>query len=463
MKLTAIFDIGKTNKKFFIFDEKYREVHKSYARFKEEEDLEGFPCDDLPTIKNWVEKTLEESLKTYGEQITSVNFSTYGASFVHLDANGKALTPLINYLKPFPEELLASFYAKYGTPEAMAKETASPQMGMLNSGMQLYWLKHTHPEVFEKVRWSLHFPQYLSYLFTGLPVSEYTSIGCHTGLWDFAQNDYHQWVYAEGINRVLPPVVTTDTSINTTVFGHKLKVGVGIHDSSSALVPYLQAERKSFLLVSTGTWSIALNPYSEAILTKEDLRNDCLNFMRPEGQSVKAARLFLGNEYSLQVEKLQQYFGVDKDAHKHVLFDKERYDELLQQQSLCFRFESLNVERKQPKTTSLVAFADFETAYHQLFIELMELQIAAIQRAVGHTVVEKIYVDGGFADSDLFVKILALHFPDRKIRATKSPLGSALGAAIVVSDDEVKKKFLKTNYGMRKIRSRMTRIVNQQP
>ena len=56
---------------------------------------------------------------------------------------------------------------------------------MLNSGLQLYWLKKTKPEVFKKIKYSLHLPQYLSYIFTGIPLSEYTSIGCHTALWDY--------------------------------------------------------------------------------------------------------------------------------------------------------------------------------------------------------------------------------------------------------------------------------------
>ncbi|NJN34987.1 MAG: hypothetical protein HC817_12755 [Saprospiraceae bacterium] len=31
----------------------------------------------------------------------------------------------------------------------------------------------------------MHLPHYFSYLLTGEKASEYTSIGCHTMLWDF--------------------------------------------------------------------------------------------------------------------------------------------------------------------------------------------------------------------------------------------------------------------------------------
>ena len=92
------------------------------------------------------------------------------------------------------------FLEKYGPKEQFELETGSPFSGFLNSGLQLYWLKRTKPALFDKIRYSLHFPQYVSYLFTGIPVSDFTSVGCHTGLWDFTRNDYHRWVYDEGIH-----------------------------------------------------------------------------------------------------------------------------------------------------------------------------------------------------------------------------------------------------------------------
>ena len=91
-------------------------------------------------------------------------------------------------------------------------------------------------------------PQYLSYVFTGIPVSEFTSIGCHTVLWDYEKKDYHKWVYKEGIDLKLPPIVSTETSMNINYNGKQLKIGVGIHDSSSALLPYLRSVKKKFLL-----------------------------------------------------------------------------------------------------------------------------------------------------------------------------------------------------------------------
>ncbi|HKK75164.1 MAG TPA: FGGY family carbohydrate kinase [Saprospiraceae bacterium] len=449
--MTLIFDIGKTNKKCFIFDEGYQEVYREYVRFAEQTDEDGYPCDDLQSVEKWVKSSLRKLMNDNQYPITAINFSTYGASFVHLDQQGKPLTPLYNYLKPYPEDLQIQFYENYGASDRIARQTASPQLGMLNSGMQLYWLKHRRPEVFEQIQWSLHFPQYLSYLLTGLPVSEFTSIGCHTGLWDFGKQDYHEWVYKENIDQILPPVVSTDTSINTRVNGKKIRVGVGIHDSSGALLPYLKADRKPFLLISTGTWSIALNPFNSTPLTDEELQRDGLHFLRIDGDTTKAARLFLGKEFSTQVKRLQNHFAKPEDTYKNITFNPAVYEQLRAKKEHFFCFELIELERVAPLENKLSDFNSFEEAYHQLMLELVELQVAAVERAMGNTTINKLYIDGGFADNDLYVNMLSQHFTEVKMRTTQSPLGSALGAAIVLSDKKINKKFLKKHYAMKKI------------
>lgn len=450
MKVTAIFDIGKTNKKCFLFDKKYQEVFRTYQQFKELVDEDGVPCDDLQGISRWVIDTLHDLLADERFDIQAVNFSTYGASFVHLDKEGNTLTPLYNYLKPCPPEILSSFYEKYGDELQIASETASPPLEMLNSGLQLYWLKHTQPEVFSQVKWSLHLPQYLSFLLTGVPLSEYTSIGCHTALWDYSKQDYHAWVYAEGLDKILAPIVDTHLSLNKWVNGKPLKIGVGIHDSSAALLPYIKADQKPFLLISTGTWSIALNPFNEAVLSTEDLQHDCLNFLRIDGKPVKAARLFLGHEYKQRVQQLHQHFGKDYGYHKTVRFDQNLCQTLQVDFRPRFHFEYIRSSRPQPAETSLNEFATFEEAFHQLMIELVAIQVEVAERAIDKTSITKLYVDGGFADNDLYIQLLADHFRHLKFRTTKTPLGSALGAALVISDQEIGKRFLKKRYAMQK-------------
>lgn len=450
VKVNAVFDIGKTNKKFFLFDDDYNEVHREYTDLPLTVDEDGFEAEDLDALRHWIEHTLDSILEHQDFDVKTLNFSSYGASLVHLDYKGKPLTPLYNYTKAIPEQITNQFYEKYGDALTIAAQTASPQSGMLNSGMQLYWLKHTKPEIFSRIKYSLHLPQYLSYLFTGIPVSEYTSIGCHTNLWDYDAEDYHSWVHAEGIDRILPPIVPTSASINTTYKDKKIKIGVGIHDSSSALLPYILSKKKPFLLLSTGTWSIALNPYNPESLTPQDVENNTLNYLRIDGRRVKASRFFMGNEYKVQVELLTDYYKKEYGYHRRVQFDPGIYLKLIEKPAVYFKFEGIALKRL-PQATALEPFASFEEAYHQLMIELMELQIDTINNAIGSSDIKTIYIDGGFTDNDVFMKLMSHHYSSFKVLSTHSPLGSALGAAMVISDRQVTSKFLKENYRMKKL------------
>ena len=56
----AIFDIGKTNKKLFLFDEQYNVLYEKAETFVETKDEDGDPCEDLGLLTDWVKKSLQE-------------------------------------------------------------------------------------------------------------------------------------------------------------------------------------------------------------------------------------------------------------------------------------------------------------------------------------------------------------------------------------------------------------------
>lgn len=448
-KVTAVFDIGKTNKKFFLFDKNFKEVHKEYISFEEIKDEDGHPTEDIYALQNWLKDVFHKILNSEKYNVKAINFSTYGASFVHLDENGKLLTPLYNYTKQIDSKIVNKFYSEYGNQQELARTSGSLKSdGLLNSGLQLYWLKYSKPEIFKKIKYSLHLPQYLSFVFTGIPLSEYTSIGCHTLLWNYETKDYQDWVYKEEIYKILPPIVSTETSLNINYNGKRIKIGAGIHDSSSALLPYVRSVKKPFVLVSTGTWSIALNPFVDTPLTKDDVELDCINYMRINGKPVKSSRLFLGNEYKIQIKRLTEKFGVDKDYHKTVKFNYDVYFEIIKDFHYAFRWESFWHHTMPDKTKFY--YSNFDHAYHHLMIELVQLQVESIKRISKTQDIDRLYVDGGFTDNDLYIKLLSHYLRGMKLRTTKASLGSALGAAIAISDTKLNSKFLKKNYALKK-------------
>src|SRR5258705_7973178 len=279
----AIFDIGKTNKKLLLFDEQYKVVHEESTQLKETKDEDGFSCEDVDALTSWVKNSFASVVNDERFEIKAVNFSAYGASFVYVDKDGKVFLPLYNYLKPYPQDLQKRFYDTYGGESLLAKQTASPVLGSLNSGMQLYRLKYEKPALFKRIAFPFHLPQYLSYILTDYPATDITSIGCHTNLWNFNEQCYHLWVNAEGIEKLFAPGLPSATAIPFVFENTSFLSGIGLHDSSAALIPYLSSFNAPFILLSTGTWCISLNPFNYTMLSDYDLHEDCLCYLSYEG------------------------------------------------------------------------------------------------------------------------------------------------------------------------------------
>ncbi len=435
----AIYDIGKTNKKLILFDRQYQVVHEESRCFPEISDEDGFLADDLPRVSQWVKKSFKDVKKRDDLDVQAVNVSAYGASLVHLDDKGFPATPLYNYLKPFPDDLAAQFYGQFGGQEEFSRQTASPILGMLNSGLQLYWLKYKKPEVFANIKRTLHLPQYFAYLLHKKPFSEITSIGCHTALWDFQNDRSHEWVYEEKLTPLFPPLVSTYSFRTMRSKLSAVKCGMGMHDSSAALVPYLQGFHEPFMLISTGTWNITLNPFNQEPLTKEELRKDCLNFMDYRGMPVRASRAFLGKEHDYQVARIADHFQKSTDFHHHISLDKEILLSLLRNnhaEARKFYPQQMYGTGPMPEYTGLEndlsIFSSFEEAYHQLMLDIVGIQIASLNLAKGDTKPDKIFVSGGFCRNQLFLQLLASYHKEVALYVANLENASALGAALVM-------------------------------
>jgi sugar (pentulose or hexulose) kinase len=427
----AIFDVGKTNKKFFLFDEAYKIVFEQSSQFDEIQDEDGFACDDVQKLQNWVEQTLTDALKMPAYDIKAVNFSAYGASFVLIDKEGKIIAPLYNYLKPYPTALSQQFYQQYGGEAQVATETASPVLGSLNSGLQLYRIKHQQPELFAKVGQALHLPQFLSFIVSKTPASDITSIGCHTQLWNFEKKQYHIWVEAEKIKEKLPPVLPSDEVIKTEFKRKNLVVGGGLHDSSAALIPYLTCFSEPFILISTGTWCITLNPFNSHPLTNEELKADCLCYMGFRGNPVKASRLFAGNEHEQQTKRLATHFGTSNDYFKKVKYDAVLTD-ILQAAAPFVADRSDGLQESVFSKRDLSGYKTYEEAYHQLIIDIIAEQKISTGRVIQNTPVKRIFVDGGFSHNPIYMHLLAEAFPKLEIFAASVAQATAVGAALAI-------------------------------
>jgi sugar (pentulose or hexulose) kinase len=431
-KVIAVFDVGKTNKKVILFNYDLKLISEAEEKFAETTDDDGFPCDDIEHIESWINESATRLVRSEKYDLTAINFATYGATLAYLDDQGKRLTPVYNYLKPIDEKIPEKVYKKSGGQDEFCRRTASPALGMLNSGIQALWLKYTKPDVFSKVKYILHFPQYLSYLLTGKVYSEHTSIGCHTALWDFDNMTYHHWVSEEGLK--LPDPADVSTLNDVVVEGKNIKIGIGIHDSSSSLAPYFAVNKGKFLLISTGTWCINMNPFNSEILTADQLDRDCLCYMSINRQPVKSSRLFLGHLHEVAVNILSEHFNTPPDYYKSIKVDNKLLEICKKKCSeKRFFFDNQPYSRVLKENLDFFAFKTFAEGYHQLMVELSQLAVEAIDLVIPEDDnIENIYITGGFSGNSLFTKILSESYSMKSVFTSEISNATALGAALVI-------------------------------
>jgi sugar (pentulose or hexulose) kinase len=226
-------------------------------------------------------------------------------------------------------------------------------------------------------------------------------------LWDFEKNDYHRWAIESGIVEKFAPLKTGKETWQNEA---GLRIGTGLHDSSAALIPYLACFSEPFALISTGTWSISLNPFNDSPLTAEELEQDCLCYLQYLGAPVKASRFFMGYEHDRACEALCLKYGAAPDAHQHVTYDATLLD---------------------------APAHDFASAYHHLVRDLMVQQQKSTALVLTGSQVKKLYVDGGFGKNPVYMSLLAAAFPELEVYAASVAQATALGAALALVEEGV--------------------------
>lgn len=433
-KVIAVFDIGKTNKKIFLFNEDFEVVYNNSIRFEEVVDDDNYPCDDIESIEVWIQDEIRAIQENNEFLMKAINFSTHGATLVYLDKEGNRITPLYNYLKPLDFDF-TPLYKAHGGVEEFSRQTASPSYGMLNAGLQMYWLKNTKPHYWSKVDSILHYPQYLSYLFSNKITADFTSIGAHTAIWNFDNMQYNNWLEAEGIT--LPEPKSGKNAALSLINGQEIAVGKGLHDSSSSIIPLLESQQDSeneFVLLSTGTWIICMNPFSKETLTTNQLKNDCLCFMTPNKKQIKSSMQFLGRVHEANAFELSYHFGVNKSHFLELTLNKELCSDVLSKSKSIF-FPNKIADDFKGDMQQLENFPDYESAYYQLVYEITQRVYEGINRILdANNKLKDVYISGGFNKNDIFVEYLCQMMPEQNIKFPIGKNASALGAAMLMKN-----------------------------
>jgi sugar (pentulose or hexulose) kinase len=261
---------------------------------------------DADGIEDWLATTLSDFAKR--ADVVAIIPVAHGAAAA-LIKDGCLSGPPRDYEAAIPSDIRAA----YDDLRAPFEETGSPALpDGLNLGAQLFVQKD---QIKGRI---LLWPQYWSWLLSGVASSEVTSLGCHTDLWNPTTGDFSSLAKTMGwadrfpslrrAGDVLGPI-TAEWAARTGL-PRDAQIHCGVHDSNAALVAargFAEIAGREATLLSTGTWFIAMRSGGgDGDLATLSEARDCLINMDVEGRPVPSARFMGGREIEMLGARIDQ-------------------------------------------------------------------------------------------------------------------------------------------------------------
>lgn len=420
-KAIAVFDIGKTNRKFVVFDSRGELLHVVTALNPPSGDP-GY----LDDLHRWMDATLDEALHFPQFQLEGLNFTTHGAAMVLADAHFAPLAPLTDYLAPYLEPLRSAFAERYNANATLELSARCPIEGHLNAGLQLYHLVHECPGLMPHARHALHLPQYLSARYTGTAAGDFTSTGCHTLLWNFDARAPQAWLGSEGLLHLLPEPAPPSHSSKVQRRGKQIMIGKGMHDSSAALLAYQYEPPYTF--IATGTWWVVMHPLNQKHFEPTDLHNGLMCYLDPYGQPVTSWRMPGGRIHDVALKALASVFNLPQQAAEQVT-----YTALMPGRAVALPQNETDFSAWCLQH----AFHSFDEAYAALITSLVAQLAAGIRLAEGGNEARRLYVEGGITANISWMNALSAAFPHKAVMAVEHSHAPARGAVMAMGSGPV--------------------------
>jgi len=410
----AVFDLGKTNSKLFVFsrdgavlDE--RRTKPAWIDYKGRSVLED------ARLFAWMKDELAAVVAAH--DVTNMMVSAHGCAFALVRGDEELVHPILDYEQEVPDQVAAEIDPIL--PDFA--ETYTPRLPLgLSIARHIYWLEHDEAEAFGAADAILCYAQFWGWRFTGAKVSECSYLGAHNQLWAPLKRDYSSLVDRLGWRTLFPPLVASGAVIGEATVrlsgGETRQVAVhnGVHDSNAALAYYRMTGLTGFTIVSTGTWVIIIN--LDCPLSALDSARDMLANTTVDVEPAPTLRFMGGREYDLISE------GWNKPISARAVESVIAKD--------VFAIPSWAAGGPFPETTGEIVGGDVSgeerAAVAALYVLAMtDLSLDLIRSD------NKVVVDGGLAKIDLFPAMLAQLRPDQQVLRSSMSEGSATGAAAI--------------------------------
>ncbi|MDR2314099.1 MAG: carbohydrate kinase [Spirochaetaceae bacterium] len=460
----AVIDIGMTNKKVAVYDDRLCQLDAKYRNF-EPKIVEGLAAHDLEAMEAWFITEIKAFAAEY--PITVIAVSTHGATFVCLGKDGRAALPCVYYTYEPGDDLYDRFYRRFGNPVELQKQTGTPAFrALINPAKGIFFAQERFPEAFKNVTALLPFPQYWGFRFTGKLGAESTYMGCHTYLWDPLAGAPSSVAGDLGVAELLPGSLNNSWDVLGTItedFAGKTGlspgtiVTLGIHDSNSSLLPHFAKKGETgFVLNSTGTWCVIMNPVKEYGFAPEELGKVVFFNISAFGKPIKTAIFLGGQEFESWSALIAarhgeiKFPGWNENLYRTILAEKRLFllPEItagsgqfpgsrarIVEDGREYFFEDLQRALAEPGKAGGAqgalppCFADPGIFFAVLRISLVMQTLTALERA-GSTGDREIYTEGGFRRDQAYNRLLSSALADNRVFITGISEATALGAAV---------------------------------
>jgi hypothetical protein len=147
---------------------------------------------------------------------------------------------------------------------------------------------------------------------------------------------------------------------------------------------------------------------------------------------VKASRLFAGYEHEQQVKNLSLHFSKPIDYYKQISYEEKTAVVAVHSEQKPDNNITHSTDAKQFAALQIDTFNNYEEAYHQLMINIVERQVASTASILKGTAVKRIFVDGGFSKNPIYMNLMAQAFPLLEVFAASMAQATAMGAALAI-------------------------------
>lgn len=263
-----VFDVGKTNVKLLVVDEKGDILHSSSTANAVISDG-PWRRHDLASIEAWLIEGLSRIAKDFRPD--AFICSGHGSTGVLISPQDlyqpEPDCPMIDYEQAIPSWLGES-YQQQG--EDFFDRGSPIMLGATHQARQMLWVEKERPELFAKASSFLGLPQYWAWRLSGEVSSEITYLAAQSGLWNLRNSALSEIAQTHDWGDLLPPRYRADHTLGTlrpelvasTGLPETLAIKVGVHDSSANFYNYQADGMVDLCLVSTGTWIVGLTDKS---------------------------------------------------------------------------------------------------------------------------------------------------------------------------------------------------------